>query len=36
MHLRVNNSCRETKNYHEKVYIGKLLNPGRLLHFSIK
>ena len=25
MHLRVNNSHRETKNYHEKIYIRKLL-----------
>ena len=25
MHLRVNNSHRETKNYHGKIYIRKLL-----------
>ena len=26
MHLRINNSHRETKNYHGKIYIRKLLN----------
>ena len=25
MHLRINNSHRETKNYHGKIYIRKLL-----------
>ena len=39
MHLRINISLRETKNYHGKIYIRKLLTyliPVVYSFFSIK